>query len=71
MALSPEAQARVQLLRQRSREGTLTDEEAREAIILLRQDRVAAAAASAKSKAKKAAAAPVNSEDLLSELDNL
>ncbi len=74
MALSPEAQAKVQLWRQKAREGTLTQDEMREAIATLRQDRVAAAGASAVSRAKKSATAAkkaVNSDDLLSELDGM
>ena len=74
MALSPEAQAKVQLWRQKAREGTLTQDEMREAIITLRQDRIAAAATSATSRAKKAATREkkaVNSDDLLSELDGI
>ena len=74
MALSPEAQAKVQLWRQKAREGTLTQDEMREAIATLRQDRVAAAGISAASRAKKSATAAkkaVNSDDLLSELDGM
>lgn len=74
MALSPEAQAKVQLWRQKAREGTLTQDEMREAIVTLRQDRVAAAGVSAASRAKKSATAAkkaVNSDDLLSELDGM
>lgn len=71
MALSPEMQSKVQLWRQKAREGTLTVEERREAIQLLRQDRVGAAQISAASRAKKAPKAPVNADDLLNELDNL
>ena len=46
----------------------------REAIAALRQDRVGAAATSEKSRERKAtsrAKANINSDDLLSELDNL
>ena len=71
MALSPETQAKVQLWRQKAREGTLSQEERREAIQLLRQDRIGAAQISTASRAKKAPKAPVNADDLLSELENL
>jgi len=71
MALSPEVQAKVQLWRQKAREGTLTTEERREAIQLLRQDRIGAAQVSTASRVKKAPKAPVNADDLLSELDNI
>jgi uncharacterized membrane protein len=72
--MSPEMQAQIQLWRQKSRDGTLTQEEMREAIKALREDRVGAAKISAGSRAKKATAkakANVNSDDLLSELDGL
>ena len=63
---------RISMLRQRVLSGTITPDEEREAIRLLRADRAAAVAASAKpaqgSRAKKA---PVNSDDLLAELDGL
>lgn len=71
MALSPETQAKVQLWRQKAREGTLSQEERREAIQLLRQDRIGAAQVSTASRAKKASKAPINADDLLSELENL
>ena len=74
MAMSPEMQAQIQLWRQKAREGTLTQDEMREAIAALRQDRVAAAGVSAASRAKKSATAAkkaVNSDDLLSELDGM
>jgi len=71
MALSPEMQSKVQLWRQKAREGTLTTEERREAIQLLRQDRIGAAQTSTASRAKKAPKAPINADDLLSELDGL
>lgn len=70
MAQSPEVQARIGILRQKAREGTLTLEESREAVRFLREDRVLAQATSTKSRTTKAAkAAAVNSDDLLSELD--
>lgn len=74
MAMTPETQAKIQLWRQKSREGTLTAEEMREAIAVLRQDRVGAAAISEKSREKKAATRAkkdINSDDLLGELDSL
>ena len=74
MAQSPEMQAKIQLWRQKAREGTLTQGEMREAIAALRQDRVGAASVSAASREKKATAKAkknVNSDDLLNELDGL
>lgn len=72
--MTPEMQAKIQLWRQKAREGTLTQDEMREAMAALRQERVNAAATSEKSRAKKAttrAKANINSDDLLGELDNL
>ena len=60
--------AKIQLYRQKAREGTLTQEEVKEALIYLRQGRAAAAATSATSRAKKA---PINSDALLDELGGL
>ena len=74
MAQSPEMQAKIQLWRQKAREGTLTQDEMREAIAALRQDRVGAASVSATSREKRAttrAKANINSDALLGELDNL
>lgn len=68
MALSLEAQTKIQAYRQKAREGKLTQEELQEAIKILREDRVAAAQTSAKSRASKA---PVNSDALLDELGGL
>ena len=72
--MTPDISAKVQLWRQKAREGTLTQDEMREAIEILRQGRTAAAATSAVSRERKAttkAKANVNSDDLLSELDGL
>ena len=64
-----ETKERLNNLRQRHLRGeALTREELREALRLMRQDRVSASVASAKSKAKKA---PVDSESLLDELGGL
>lgn len=62
---------KIAMLRAKARENTLTPDEMKEAIQLLRQGRVAAAGTSAKSKATKASKAPVNSEALLNELEGL
>ena len=72
--MTPDISAKVQLWRQKAREGTLTQDEMREAIEVLRQGRTAAAVTSAVSRERKATAkakANVNSDDLLSELDDL
>jgi len=74
MAHSQETIQYLAELRQLSRENKLTKEQMREAINLLRQDRVAAHATSARAKATKSAAKEkpnTNAADLLSELDGL
>lgn len=71
MAITPEVQAKVMLWRQKAMAGTLSLEEAREAIQFLRQDRVSAAAASNTSRTKRVAAGkPIpNADDMLKELE--
>jgi len=74
MAQSQELQAKIQLWRKKAREGTLTQEEMREAIAALRQDRIGAAGTSAASRERKAttrAKKNISSEELLNELDGL
>lgn len=65
----------IQIWRMKSREGTMTVEDSRAAIAAIRKERVGASEVSAKSGVKKAATAakkaPVNSDDLLSELGDL
>lgn len=68
---SPQDSARIQQLRMKALQGTMTLEEVKEGITLLRQGRVQAAETSAKSKSRTASKAPVNSDDLLSELGGL
>lgn len=66
--MTPENQTRISQLRKKALDKTITMEEMREAIVILRQDRVTAAQTSAKSRKAKA---PVDAEDLLSQLDGL
>lgn len=64
----------VQLWRQKAREGTLTQDDMKEALIALRESRQAAGAVSATSRATKGEARAkkaINSDSLLNELDNL
>lgn len=69
--MTPEVSQHLTVLRQKSLAGTITGEEMRAAIQLMRESRKGAAATSAKSKATKAAKAkPINSDDLLAELDD-
>ena len=66
--MSPEAASRIQQLREKAKLGQLSLDEYREAIKVLREDRVTIAAAKKTAKAKLTTA---NVDDLLSELDNL
>lgn len=73
-AQSPEVQLKIQQWRAKAREGTLTQDEMREAIALLRKDRGAIPQASAGSRTtreRKVAASKPNSDALLDELDKL
>ena len=68
--MSPDMNAKVQLWRQKAREGTLTQDEMKEAITALRADRINISPATGGKRnapTKKA----INSDDLLSELDGL
>ena len=69
MALDHASQLKLAELRAKQQRGEdLTMEEMREAIRLMRDGRVAAQATSTKARTAKAAKAPVNSDDLLSQL---
>lgn len=69
---TPEIQSKVAEYRLKAREGTLTREEMKDALVILRQGREAASTTSDKAKTKKAAAKKtVNSDDLLNELDGI
>lgn len=72
--MSPELLLKIQEWRAKSAEGTLTQDDMREAIAALRRSRAAVPQATAGSRVtagRKAAAAKPNSDDLLSELDGL
>ena len=69
--ISPELSARIAVWRQKSLDGTITLDEQREALKLMREGRLAAAQSSAASKRSKAKAAVPNADDLLSELDEI
>lgn len=69
-----EMQQRMAEIRQKALNNTATKEDMQEAIMIMRQGRVAAAATSAKAKTTKSTATAkknINSNDLLSELDGL
>lgn len=67
---SPELQAKITLWRHKGANGTLTIEEAREAVLALRADRVSASVASEKSRARAAVkkADIPSADDLLAEM---
>ncbi len=68
MSISPEVQAKITQYRQKSVDGTLTIEEMREAVVLLREGRKANQAAPSKA-AKKAQVE--NADAMLDELGKL
>lgn len=70
---SPELQAKIAAWRIKAVEGTLTKGEMAEAITALRTERVQAATAPTGERKRSSAAkkAPVNSDDLLSQLEGL
>lgn len=69
MALSHASQLKLAEIRAKQTRGeTLTMEEMREAISLMREGRVAAATTSAKARTAKPKAGPINSDDLLRDL---
>jgi hypothetical protein len=65
--LSPDLSAKISIWRQKSLQGTITQEEMKEAIIALRQSRFAAVGKSKETK-KKAKTSARSADDLLSEL---
>lgn len=73
-AQSPELQLQIMAWRAKSREGTLTQEEMKEAIAALRKDRGSVPQATAGSKttrSRAAAAKKPDGDDLLSQLEGL
>ena len=69
--ISPELSAKIAVWRQKSLDGTITIEEQREAVRLMREGRLAAAQASSVSKRTKAKAEVPSADDLLNELDGI
>lgn len=68
MAQSTEMQIKLANWRDKARKGELTQDELREAISALREDRSRSVSAGVATKAK-AKKAPISSDDLLAELD--
>lgn len=72
MPLSAENTARLQTFQAKALAGTITPDEEREAITILRQDRIAAQIGSTKSRSAKAEAArPVDADAVLAGLKAL
>jgi hypothetical protein len=73
--MSEAIMSNIQIWRMKAKEGTMTLEEARDAIAAIRKERVGASEVSAASKTKKAATAakkaPVDVDSLMDELGNL
>ncbi|MDE2097542.1 MAG: hypothetical protein KGL39_09875 [Patescibacteria group bacterium] len=69
--VTPETQAKIAIWRQKAVEGTLTVEEMKEAIHLLRAGRIGAHIASDTSRRKKAKADIPSADDLLAELGDI
>ncbi len=68
--MTPELQLKVQDWRRKARDGSITTEELKEALLTLREGRIAAGAASTKSRAKKAEAAkPLDTDSLFAEFE--
>lgn len=70
---SPELQSKLALWRQKSIDGTITLEELKEAVRIMRADRHAALDAQMKSSsgARKSTKAPVDTAKLMNDLENL
>lgn len=62
---------RIVLYRQKSADGTITMEEMREAVALMRQKRLSAAATAVKGRAKATAKAAPNAAALMNELNSI
>ena len=69
--ISPELQGRIAEWRLKAAEGTLSQDEMREAITLLRAGRVSAAYSADATKRKSAIKTIVHADDLLGELGDL
>lgn len=66
--MTPEVNSKIAIWRAKAAAGTLTLDEMREAIVVLRGSRVGAAHASATARQKKAKAEIPSAEDMLSEI---
>jgi len=69
--ISPELHARIAEWRRKSLDGTITLEEQREAVKLMREGRLAAAQASSAAKRTKAKAEIKSADEMLEELGDI
>lgn len=69
--ITPEIQAKIQLWRQKCADGSITLEEMKEAILVMRAGRKSAAQASDGARRKQAKAAIPSADDMLSELGDI
>ena len=69
--MTPEMTTQIQIWRGKARDGTLTQEEMKQALQALRGDRIKSAGVSSVSRAKKATKVIPTGDDLLSELEGL
>lgn len=68
---SIEIQTKIVVWRAKAAEGTLSDDEMRQAIVIMREGRISASIASETSRAKKVKNVVPNADDLMSELEGL
>ena len=69
--MNPEINQRIALLRGKIADGSITEEEMKEGVKILREGRISAAYSAEATKRKKAIAAVPAAADMLDELENL
>lgn len=69
--MTPEINQRIALLRQKQADGTITEDEVKEGVRILREGRLSQAYASESSKRKRAITAIPKAADMLNELDEI
>lgn len=69
--MQPETQGRLAILRAKAVDGTLTLEEMKEAIVMMRGDRASSVRNSDSSRKAKVKAAIPSADDMLNELGNI
>jgi hypothetical protein len=69
--MTPEIRQRIEILRQKSADNTITLDEMREAVVLMREGRKAAATSASVSRTKKAKAEIKSADEMLDELGSI